>query len=102
MSFQSYAKAGLQKAINIMGTPFVWDSVTYYGVQSDNGATFDLEAGGFLADANFEMHCLKDDFETMPVIGDEITVEAKQYRIARIATSQQDPGFALACESVNK
>lgn len=102
MSFESFAKAGLQNAINQFGTAFTWQSDTYYGVQSDNGATFDLEAGGFSTDANFSLHCLKDDFETLPVIGDEITLESKAYRITKVNTSEKDPGIELVCEGVSK
>jgi hypothetical protein len=100
--FLDFASAGLQEAINNFGSAFVWNATTYYGVQSDDAATFDLEAGGFVADGNFSLHCIKSDFDTLPEIGAEITVDSVPYRIARIVTSDADPGVEFVCTGVNK
>src|SRR5258706_189873 len=100
--FSDFASAGLQDAINQFGTSFVWNAVTYYGVQSDDQISFDLEAGGFKSGANFSLHCIKADFVTLPAIGNEITLDSKQYRIVDIQTSDQDPGVEFRCKGVSE
>src|ERR1700722_5852888 len=102
MDFTDFASAGLLEAINQFGTPYIWNSQTYYGVQADDAATFDLEAGGFLHDDFFSLHCVKTDFGTLPAIGAEITLASTQYRITRIVTSDADPGVEFVCSGINK
>lgn len=74
----------------------------YSAVMSDIGATEQLIPGGFFDDYSFTLHCLKEDFSALPVIGDKITVESKSYRIFDTSTSSEDPEIRLHCQSDKK
>lgn len=102
-SFENFARQGLQAALDCVGITFAYQGENYTAVQSDDTLTMPLDAGGFLTDYAFTLHCDKSDFDdTLPSVGATVTLDSKTYRILRVTTSAGDPGIAIDCGTTNK
>jgi hypothetical protein len=79
------------------GVELTCGAETHRAYQGNVANAKGLDLGGFTADNVTEFSLVRDDWTTLPAIGNKVTVGSTTYRVKATTTSDNDPCVTLGC-----
>ena len=95
-------KADVEEIIGDIGETIAVAGESYTAVVSPADRGLDLGLAGVAPEDALDILILVDDFDTLPVIGDLVTYNSREYRVQRIVDSNDGEVKTLYGESRNR
>lgn len=97
---QEMITEGFKQLRDEQGITFTLGGSDYVGIMDSNVLGADLEPGGYLEKADFEIHCLVEDLvNNQPAKGMLLVIPSGSFRIDYIARSDDDVLYRIGCTS---